>query len=123
MSRLPKKDMQERRRRLRAGYLRLYKEIEALLFRHDPILIALAANTDEYDPEVGTILPRLSACASPADVTSVVHEEFVHWFGPELAGSRDKYSQIGTEVWELWRRFCDVERGTLATAPGNPEVP
>jgi hypothetical protein len=119
MSRLPKKETLERRRRLRAGYLTLYKEIEALLFRHDPIRIALAANKDEYDPEVGTILPRLSACASPEDATRVVHEEFVHWFGPDLAGDRGRYSDIGREVWEVWQGFRKTEQGGPATPPGD----
>jgi hypothetical protein len=34
-------------------------------------------HTDEYDPEVETILPRLNACHSRLDVLRVVQEEFV----------------------------------------------
>lgn len=115
----------ERRRRLRAEYRRLYNETEALLFRHDPILINFGSNKDEYDPEAGTILPRLRTCASPQDATRVVHEEFVRWFGHDLAGGREKYSEIGEEIWELWRRLRDAEHGSAADGdhPMPPWIP
>ena len=47
------------RQRLKAEYGRLFHEVQALLFRHDPIGINFEDNVDEYAPEVGTILPRL----------------------------------------------------------------
>jgi hypothetical protein len=43
---------------LKAEYGQLVDSMSALLFRHDPIGIAFDnENTDEYDPETGTILP------------------------------------------------------------------
>jgi hypothetical protein len=77
--------------------------------------INFETNADEYDPEVGTILPRLRSCTSSEDVCRVVHEEFVRWFTPDIAGRRDHYAQIGREIWELWQKFLKAEPG----APQN----
>jgi hypothetical protein len=77
----------EERHRLRAEYGALFNSIAALLFQADPIGISFDnENLDEYDPEVGTILPRLKDCASADDVLRVVHEEFVRWFDADNAG-------------------------------------
>lgn len=73
-----------------------------ILFRHDPIGISSEDNTDEYDPEVGTILPRMSRCASADEVRSVVFEEFQKWFTPEVAGEEMRYDTIAKELWALW---------------------
>lgn len=58
-------------------------------------------NADEYDPETGTILPRLENCASASDVLSMIHEEFVRWFGADTAGPLELYSDIAFEIWGL----------------------
>jgi hypothetical protein len=73
-------------------------------FRHDPIGIAFDnENTDEYDPETGTILPRLRNCEAASDVLRVVHEEFVRWFDAGNAGPVEQYGDIASEVWRLWQ--------------------
>jgi hypothetical protein len=95
----------EERRRLKAEYRELYDDVAALLFRHDPISINFETNADEYEPEVGTILPRLRGCRSPEDVRRVVHEEFVSWFGGDVAMSEKHYAKIATEIWEHWQKF------------------
>ena len=115
----------EERRRLKAEYRQLFDEVESLLFRHDPVGINFETNTDEYDPEVGSILPRLRTCSDAKDVCRVVHEEFVWWFGEDV-GSSD-YSRIGAEIWELWQRFRSAEphaspNGGPATRSGNSGV-
>src|SRR5271165_501808 len=94
----------EERRQLKSEYGELFDAISALLFRADPIGISFDnENTDEYDPEVGTILPRLKNCASADDVLRVVYEEFVRWFdGEDTAGPRERYQPIATEIWQLW---------------------
>ena len=38
----------------------LFAELRECFFKHDPIGINRESNQDEYDPEVGTIIPRLS---------------------------------------------------------------
>jgi len=82
----------------------LFDSVAALLFRHDPIGIAFDnPNTDEYEPETGTILPRLRGCESASDVRRVVHEEFVRWFGAGTAGPEERYSEIASEIRQVYR--------------------
>ena len=97
----------EERRLLKAEYGRFFEEICALLFRHDPIGINFETNEDEYEPEAGTILPRLRICRSVDDVRRVVHEEFVRWFDADTAGPQEHYARIAAEMWECWQRFKD----------------
>ena len=92
----------EERRQLRAEYGELFDSLAALLFRHDPIGINFEENTDEYEPEVGTILPQLRSCESEEDVLAIVHQEFVRWFSEGDAGPPQRYAQIASEIWELW---------------------
>jgi hypothetical protein len=100
----------EERRRLKAQYGALFDSMAALLYRHDPIGINFDDNKDEYEPEAGTILPRLSGCRSAEDVLQVVHEEFVRWFDRGTAGPPEHYEKIASEVWQLWQ-------GHLANRP------
>jgi hypothetical protein len=100
----------EERRRLKAQYGALFDAMAALLYRHDPIGINFDDNKDEYEPEAGTILPRLSGCRSAEDVNQVVHEEFVRWFDRGTAGPPEHYEIIASEVWQLWQ-------GHLANRP------
>src|SRR5262249_46858932 len=76
---------QAERKRLSSSYKQLLNDVSAILFRHDPIGINFEDNTDEYDPEAGTILPRLRRDLSVEQMTAIVHEEFVRWFEPETA--------------------------------------
>jgi hypothetical protein len=55
--------------------------VSEILFRHDPAGINFGDNTNEYDPEAGSIVARLHECADADDVRRVVGEEFVRWFG------------------------------------------
>jgi hypothetical protein len=91
-----------RRRAVKRKYKTLFDDTSALLFRLDPIGINFEDNTDEYDPEVGTILPRLSRCHSSSEVRQVVFEEFCRWFGPETAGEEMSYNAIAEQLWLLW---------------------
>lgn len=86
----------------RDRYGRLFDDVSALLFRHDPIGINFDTNTDEYDPEARTILPRLSQCQSEADVLRVVIEEFHVWFGDDIREDKVSYASIAAEIWRLW---------------------
>lgn len=96
--------IREERRQLKEQYGQLFDAVSSVLFRHDPIGINFETNTDEYDPEAGTILPRLRTCETAADVQRAVYEEFVRWFDSSTAGSKENYSKIAEEIWELWRK-------------------
>jgi hypothetical protein len=102
-----REEILEERRRLKAEYGKLFGSVAALLFRHDPVGINFEDNTDEYEIEAGTILPRLRNCESGQDVRRVVHEEFVRWFGSDTSGPEERYTDIASEIWELWQRYQD----------------
>lgn len=83
----------------------LFASVSALLFEADPMSINFESNPEEYEPEVGTILPRLPAATSPQDVAVIVHEEFCHWFGEEIAGPIEHYAAVAEKIWASWRNF------------------
>lgn len=76
--------------------------LEALLFRHDPIGINFEHNTDEYRAEAETIALRLDKCTSADDVQRMVHDEFMRWFGDDVAGPPERYAAIASEIWGGW---------------------
>lgn len=92
------------RQRLRREYGELYNEVQEILFRNDPIGINFEFNTDEYEPEVGTILPRLKEALSPEDLQNIIHQEFVRWFDADIAGPKAKYAKIAQEVWDVYKK-------------------
>lgn len=97
------KEINENRQRLMDEYGQLYNTILAVIFHHDPMNLNFEVNTDEYDPEVRTILPRLRSCTCEADVCKVVNEEFDRWFSH--SGPRKCYTAIASEIWELWNQY------------------
>jgi hypothetical protein len=94
--------MSDRRAELLDEYKELYLKVEAILFRADPIYINYRHNSDEYSPEVGTILPRLKTASSADEVLNIVHEEFSRWFGAEEIGPKSRFEKIANEVWRVW---------------------
>jgi hypothetical protein len=99
-----REEILEGQRLLKAEFGRLFDDVTALLFRHDPIGINFGDNADEYEPEVGTILPRLRNCTSADELATIVHEEFVRWFDEATAGQRERYKAVAAEIWQLWER-------------------
>ena len=93
--------VRRRRSELRREFKDLYREVTQILFEEDPIGINFKTNFDEYEPEAGTILPRLRNCRTVDDVRSVVHEEFVHWFGADTTGTADKYTSVANRIWAV----------------------
>jgi hypothetical protein len=55
-------------------------------------------NTDEYEPETGTILPRLAGAKSVDDVQTIIYAEFCRWFGEVEAG--ENYKNVSAKVWD-----------------------
>jgi hypothetical protein len=93
----------ERRRELRRQYGQVFDLLSKTLFDADPIGISCETNTDEYDPEVGTILPRLPDATSATDVKQIVHEEFCRWFGADDAGPAEHYRAVSETIWIEWQ--------------------
>jgi hypothetical protein len=93
----------KRQEALQARHGALYTEVSRLLREADPIrLITIGAPDDEYDPEVGTILPRLHEAHSAANVQQIIHEEFVHWFDADIAGPISHYAEVAEKIWGVW---------------------
>jgi hypothetical protein len=89
------------RNALRAEYGELYDRVSAILFEEDPVGINFEVNTDEYELEVDTILPRLKSCHTVEDVRALVHEEMVRCFDSASAGPPERYATIAARIWAL----------------------
>ena len=74
-----------------------------IVARHDPIgLLAAGAPADEYEPEVGSLVPRLAEAATAAELLRIVHEELVRWFGDRLAGPAERHTALADDLWSRW---------------------
>ena len=91
-------EIERERAALQSRFGDAYTRLEAIFFEEDPIRINFGSNTDEYDPEVRTVLPRLAACSTVEDVQTTVHEEFCAWFDPDTAGPRERYAGIARRI-------------------------
>jgi hypothetical protein len=78
--------------------------MSAILFRHDPIGINFDDNTDEYEAQAATILKRLRPGTTLAEARRIVHEEFVFWFEPPIAGPEEKYTDIASDLLAVYER-------------------
>ncbi|HEY6908842.1 MAG TPA: hypothetical protein VI356_05715 [Myxococcales bacterium] len=99
-----KEQIRKRRVELRREFKDLYREVARILFEEDPIRINFETNSDEYEAEAGTILPRLRGCSGVEEVRAVVHEEFVRWFGADIAGTGGRYGSIAEKIWAAIRK-------------------
>jgi hypothetical protein len=82
-------------------YQVLVAAIERALNGADPIgLLEAGAPSDEYGSEIGAILPRIVNAQRSEDVTDVLHEEFLRWFGEGTAGLRQAYEVPARQIWD-----------------------
>jgi hypothetical protein len=88
--------------RLRHEYGDLFDQLVAILFCHDPVSINFETNSDEYEPEARTILPRLKEARSPDDTVRIVREELERWFGPDCGINDDQCRRAAEEIWQMW---------------------
>src|SRR5262245_14670268 len=63
-------------------------------------LLEFGAPSDEYSPEVGTIVPRVSKATGPAEVRVILHEECERWFGEGGVGPLEAFDTPAQKVWE-----------------------
>jgi hypothetical protein len=99
------------RKKLKAKYKELYGQVSSILFKHDMLGINFEDNTDEYGPEVDTILPRLSCANSIDDVSLIIYEEFLKWFDEDCIAPKGStaYKAMATEIWAAWE---SVQKGS-----------
>ena len=94
----------EKRKIIEESYPELFQRVTSILFKHDPVGINYEDNTNEYEPEAGTIIPRLVDCSSFMDARKMIHEEFLRWFYDDV-GDEDEYTDVAKEIWDLWKAF------------------
>jgi hypothetical protein len=97
--------MSSDRKAIKKQYGKLFDEISAALFESDMIGINFGDNTDEYDPEAGTIIPRLKTAKGADDVEIIINEEFIRWFGQEYSSRNNEYKLVSEKIWTLWSEF------------------
>jgi hypothetical protein len=100
-------DMEARRRAL-TPLADVVGKISAALLEEDPVDLGKGIDADEYDSEAETIVLRLAdrrSVASEDEVLRIVHEEFVRWFGADLAGTPDRFESVAAAVHRLWGEY------------------
>jgi hypothetical protein len=114
----PRMSRAERQASIEKAYGSLYVQVSGIVRDADPIgLIAVGAPKDEYDVEVGTILPRLREASRADEVERIVYEEFSHWFGVDIAGPRETYAAVSNEIWKAWQSAAGTDK--VAADPGR----
>jgi hypothetical protein len=87
-------------------YKALATAVERAITDADPLgLLEGGAPADEYSPEIGTIVPRVGNAQSVDEITAVLHEEFVRWFGNGTAGPRQAYEAPARQIWQAVLEF------------------
>lgn len=106
MNERQRRHLRDERERLRTAYKELFAGVTEILARHDLMaLVEIGAPADEYEPEVGTILPRLRDAADADDVQRILHEEFARWFDADILAPDAEFAAPAAEIWTLWRRL------------------
>ena len=93
------------RQRLKREYAGMFEDLTAFLYELDPMGLNFEINPDEYEPEVGTILPRVFEAESPADIVHVVREEFERWFGPRPRIENATYEDLAEGIFGIIERY------------------
>jgi len=117
--------VREARRKIKEQYGSLYNQVAEILYRHDPIYLAVCgAPTDEYAGEASKILPQLKNAKSVLEARKIIYDVFDYSFnhgssGTDLskivriddseAGLETDYQLIAEEVWTFWETFNSVK--------------
>jgi len=88
-------------RRARDRYDLLVADVTRAINDADPVsLLEIGCPEDEYSPEVGTIVPRVAKAASPAEVRTILYEEFERWFGDSGVRQAAAFDVPAEKIWE-----------------------
>lgn len=88
------------------GQESLVARVQEILFDEDPIGINFGSNIDEYELEAQLVVIALSD-KPPVDAetaTALIHEVFVHTFGPETARASEQYRRSAEKIRDVWVR-------------------
>jgi len=95
------KEEAKKRKKLQEQNPILFGRVTEILIKHDPMRIGYEVNPDEYEPEAGTIIPRLANCSDYLDARKMIHEEFIRWFYDDV-GDETEYTDVAKEIWDAW---------------------
>jgi len=93
------------RQRLKRDYAGMFEDLTAYLYDQDPMGLNFGINPDEYEPEIGTILPRAFDVDSPAELVDVIREEFERWFGPRVRIENATYEDLAGGIFTIITRY------------------
>ncbi len=83
---------------------KLEERIREVINRHDPIgLIAYGCPSDEYDPEIQKIIPKIKIAKSVLELHDSVYSIFCEMFNKNIAGNRREYRELSEELYSLKR--------------------
>ena len=85
----------------KSQYKDLFAEMSAAFFEIDPVGVNFDTNSDEYEFEVGSVLPRLMYAGSVSDVDEILKDEFSFWFD-RFSFDRARVSGLAERVWDIW---------------------
>ena len=86
---------------MKRDYARLFQEVRAILNRYDLMrLIDLGAPDDEYEPEVGRILPRLRQAGDATDVAAIIQDVFMKQFEERQDGA--EVAAAAEDIWAIY---------------------
>ncbi len=81
-------------------YKELFEAVRAIFIERDPMgFIAGGSPKDEYDAEVGKILPALKECSSEDDVRKVIQRIFQKQFDVKATTGLD---EIANEIYRIY---------------------
>jgi hypothetical protein len=87
-------------------YEALVAAVKSAIDAADPVgLLRLGSPSEEYEPELGTIVPRVAKAVDLAAVRRIVHAEFSRWFDHECAGPPTAYSALAERIWRAVLSF------------------
>jgi hypothetical protein len=100
---------------LKRRYKALFAELTIAFFEVDPVGINFEENTDEYEAEVGTVLPRLTDAHSVDDVNQILREEFRFWFD-RFSYDQRRLAELAERVWAIWDTHRETTRSERPSA-------
>ena len=88
---------------LRQKFDELRSIVDLAVRREDPMgLLATNAPLNEYDPEVGTILPKLKTALSEEHLAEIIGREFSKWFGEDFSRKDSSIKNMAHEIWDKY---------------------
>ena len=85
----------------RSKYETLFAAVARAINEADPkSLLELGCPPDEYDPEIGTITPRVAKAANADEIRVIIFEEFERWFGADSAGPVAAFDEAAQHIWQ-----------------------